>query len=276
MRYVLLIVAVIMFWVGFGVIHQWERHTFGLRWTKYRLERTTNELYCIGYHLKAYNNETGRYPSNDEGLLAVKDLVANYDVPGEPWVTAPHDYRVGDSGILSLWGEPYIYENRRGLDADSFTGSGATRDTKRAYSVEVANGVYVWSLAAQQAHREYTAGRRIVAALMGLVGVICAVPVGLYIRSTLRLIGPGYTGWRRFRRVSWSLLGGGVITLLCSAVLFPLSLGATCYGFSVTRRRTPQLTRNYLSIMQNYHERGVISDSAYRKIVEAMKEEDSR
>lgn len=275
MRYLFLILALIVFWIGFGYLSDWERKEIGIRRTKARLDITRHQLNHISKHLRDHYEETGRYPSNYQGLQAVDGLAEFWQ--GQVRL---YDYRrfstTQNVEISSLWGEPFIYENHRGIDAGAFADSGAMIDFKRAYSIKVDEGIYVWSVAAQQNHHEYLAGLRVVLAWAGLLVLLCVVLFGFYVVWTIRSVGSGYTGWRRARRILWSLCGGGAISLLVCLVAFPLASGGTCYAWSLTRRRTPELTRDYLSVMEKYHERGVISDNAYRKIVEAMKEEESR
>ena len=97
------------------------------------LRITRKHLETIKRYLVAYRADNGRYPTNDENLLAIKDAVKN-EIIAEKFkylqpiendsskVSAEIEYRglyfrdhkmfllSTDAGIISKWGLPYVYD----------------------------------------------------------------------------------------------------------------------------------------------------------------------
>jgi len=69
-------------------------------------------------------------------------------------------YVLTPGGVVSPWHIPYVYENRNGLDAALFADSPANDDGRRRYSVEVDDGIYVYSVGGQSYAEEYDAAWR--------------------------------------------------------------------------------------------------------------------
>lgn len=272
MRYVYLLLSVLVFMAGFWATQKWDR-SLGLQRIPSRLEINRRQLEAIGAYLRSYHKDTERYPSNDEGLLAVPQLVEGCRRVSLEWHEELSRCRVDDSGILSIWGEPFIYENRKGLDARKFADSGANADTARIYSRHVDADVYIWSLGAQQAYQTYSLCAPHLRLARILIDTAALLLLALYVHSTVRSVDSRYTGLKRVGRIAWSLLGGTVLGLILMAIIFPVAMGPTCYIWGVTRSRTPKLTRDYLALMAKYRDRGIISGSAYEKLVKAISHE---
>ena len=115
---------------------------------------------------------------------------------------------------------------------------------------------------------------RLRVALIAVVGSSLCL-FGLYAYGTVRAVGAEYRGLRRVGRVVLSLIGSAALLVLALAITFPMFV-ATCYEQARFRRRTPELTREYVSLITKYRQRGVISESVYNKIVVAMRKEDAR
>lgn len=256
LHFAYVVIAVLLFGAGLFKVSDWER-SLGLRPTQFRLEMTDKQLSTISDMLHVYRVRTGRYPTNDEGLLAVPELVALVTSSGE--VRSWHyGWRMDDAGILSPWGEPYIYEN------------GTYKSGSHMWSVRVSDDVCVWSLAAEKAYNHYSTwspwpGRLRIALMLAAILFFAT-----FIRAALRAGASSPAG--KLSRTALHLLGGIGLGAL-TALLLPLLLGfTTCYiTNNGNRSRTPELTREYMTLMSKYHEQGIIGDAAFKKIEAAMK-----
>jgi hypothetical protein len=256
LHFAYVVIAVLLLGAGLFKVNDWER-SLGLGPTKSRLEMTEKQLSTISDLLHVYRVRTGRYPTNDEGLLAVPELVALVDSSSE--VRSWHyGWRMDDAGILCPWGEPYIYEN------------GTHKSGNHMWSVRVNDDVRVWSLAAEKAYNHYSTWlpwpERVRTALVLAAILFFAA----FIRGAVRAGASSPAG--KLPRTALHLLGGIGLGAL-TALLLPLLLGfTTCYVTNYGNRpRTPELTREYMALMTQYHERGIIGDSAFKKIESAMK-----
>src|SRR5690349_11895062 len=101
MRYFCLFLSIVFLVGGLGMLSNHDRQ-IGLRYMERRLDVNRLCLAEISTHLRNYRKEHGHYPSNDEGLLAVKSLVAackDYS----PTSSSLRDSMLDKSGILSRW-----------------------------------------------------------------------------------------------------------------------------------------------------------------------------
>lgn len=241
----------------------------GLRRIPWRTEQNQHQLKAIAQALRSYNRLHGHYPINDEGLAPVQLMLK--DNAHIVWNKA---HQSTGKLVLAVWGEPFIYENRRGLDPSSFSSSHVQNDRKHIYSIEVDKHIYVWSLGAELAQRRYEYYCPRLEALTALTLGIAAFFVLLYLASTIKLIiitGRSGANVSFGGFVSWLLLRDGLLSIFAAAIFLPVVAGPTCYEGSSFTRRTPELTNDYLALIQKYHERGIIGDKAYSKIADAAK-----
>lgn len=267
MRYIHIIASVVVLILGLSYSFNLDRN-HGLRRVPGRLEGTRLQLKEIGGILRDYHSKTGRYPSNNEGLLAID----KFSKASADFETSDLHRRVNRSGVISIWGEPYIYENRSGLDPNKFVDSGATVDTKQIYSVKVDKDIYLWSLAAQNTYKDYALWKPIVSTFQVIVILTSLVLFILFIKTSFRQASR-YSGFKKFGYLLFSLLSGLVIGFATSALtLFMIPVG-TCYAMSSISYRSPELTKEYLALIDKYHERGVINGKAYEKIRKDMSNE---
>lgn len=275
MRWLYLILGAVVLGAGLAFVANYERSQ-GLMYHCVRLRVCAKEMAAIARYLKDYQKERGRYPTNDEGLFALQRLARDSSRTSETLNSRSpvHWCRVTDSGILSPWGEPIIYENRHGLEPSLFAFSGATADSDRHYSRKVDEGIFLWSVAARQAHKEYTSGRRRVVAAAVLVVSASLALVALFVRGTLLVVGRHLTGLRRAARLALSFAGGAVVFLVAAVVSQTVNPITSCYAWSTLTRRSPKLTKDYTAVIYKYRERGIISGATYKKITEALNRDD--
>lgn len=171
---------------------------------------------------------------------------------GEPFL-------ISSAGVLSPWHVPYVYENRRGCDASAFAGSPAERDKGRRYSVEVDDGVYVYSVGG-----EVYAGR-------------------LWVRwwedMRLRLVGGGMAAvalgvavWPLRRQKRWFRRAAAATGLgaMAAGALVTGMFQATCYIMSpISSYRDPAIVARQKQLLDRYREAGVIGEAAYRRALRA-------
>lgn len=272
-RYVYLLLAGIVLMVGVSTISDKNR-SLGLQRLPRMLENTREQMSVIAGDLHKYENARGHYPTNDQGLLVVKPIVNachGHDGSDYPLCFC----RAGESGILTRWGDPFIYENRRGIDRSKFADSGATLDTKRLYSVLVDNGIYVWSLGAKQAQETLDLWHPRLSAANHVVVLIALVFVGLFVRDSIMSRGRPNSAVMRWSDGIGSTFVGLALAVIIPAMLLPM-LAKTCYEQSVMWMRKPKLTADYRILLTKYRDRGIISGPAYRKITDAMSEHDDR
>jgi hypothetical protein len=161
------------------------------------------------------------------------------------------------AGVLSPWLIPYVYDNRTGAPASAFAGSPADDGDER-YSVEVAAGVYVWSVGRRMYAEEIRAlwwernwPRFVGAGMLLAAGVLLAV-----------MLLPSNSG----RAVGLvAALGSGAGGFLCG------SLRVSCYIMApMFSRRDPKMVARRRNLLEKHRGRGVISEATYRKAVSAL------
>lgn len=267
MRFIYIVLSITVLLFGFGQALKMDR-SHGLRYINYGLKQNQKTLSFVKQQLQNHHQKTGRYPTNDEGLSAIAKNIQAEGNSHSSW--RPAD----ENGVLSSWGDPLIYENRSSIASEKFADSGATIDTGRHYSIQVDKDVYVWSLGAQQDYKIYSTWKPRVQLIRYLSLAIAAILVWLSTRLAVRANLRQSTG-RKMINVLWSLVVGLLLSIIPAMVTFPI-FARSCYEGGFNRYRKPELTKDYLAIIAKYHERGIISDGAYKKIADTMKNSDPR
>ncbi|MCL5102783.1 MAG: hypothetical protein M1133_01540 [Armatimonadetes bacterium] len=271
MRYLWLIAGCLILMAGPIQLQDYERFRVGLLHTEVRLALNRHIMGIVAGHVRTCKRSTGSYPSPDQGLLAVKSLKKHIEKCDYRNPLLP--VRVTPSGVLSPWGEPYIYENRQALKESIFVDSGATLDKARAYSVRVDRGIYIWSVAAQQHDAEYRHWTHVlgfIRVLIAVVGIGCLV---VFLLLTWRRLSADLTLAKKLFGMVASAAPGLLISFGLLAVFFPVFV-RTCYAWSRLTLRTPERTKDYIAVLRRYHDRGVISDRAYRKLLLGLIEDE--
>jgi len=274
MRYVYVILSALVLIVGLGQVTNYERYHVGSRHehAQIRIEkRQMNDLRAL---LRSYRKVQGRYPSNDEGLLAIRREIEQLKERNGMWACHSFELRVADSGVLSLWGEPLIYENRAGMPSTRFAVSGANEDSDRAYSVQVDRDVYIWSLGGQQANEFYSMWTLRLTAASILIALVSAFVFALSVRLAVRSVAPSHKSLGRRLRVGGAIAVNGLLWLVVVALAVPFAVGPSCYAMQYARRRTPQLTKGYVALITKYRDKGIISERAYKKILDTLPSDD--
>jgi len=161
-------------------------------------------------------------------------------------------------GVLSPWLTPYVYENRNTLDPALFADSPANLDDKGRFSVNVDEGVYVYSVGAQLLAQRYDrewwryhgprltgAGLLILAAGL-LVALLCCLP------------------GRKAKL-------GAAAAVLVAGGIGSIQVYATCYAMrSLFYRRDAQMVAAQRELLEKYRSRGVIAEATFRTAVAAL------
>lgn len=220
----------------------------------------------IASELREHGKLHGRYPYNDEGLSPVAGAVQR-----RMGADRGHRVRIAPSGILSWWGDPLIYENRRGQSRHRFSWPVADSGPNAAYSYRVDDGVYVWSIGARTAsHRISARNQRhtIVAAATLIAATALLV---LYVSAAVR--GRGISTMRRqMLYAAWFALSGTVTAVVVALPLTMLMNGCGCPGRQVIR--THDLTRVYVTTMRRMRDHGIISNSTLARILHNLKKDE--
>jgi hypothetical protein len=264
-----------------GMFCSQPKYQYEPGWYNGHLKTMREHLETISQQLKVYHSRNGKYPDNNEGLAALTEFRTKlsenrYDLP-EPMGKLPKEYnekiRSGSrdmaaygEGILSPWLEPFIYENRTGLDAKLFADSPATLDTGRNYSAKVDEGVYIYSAGTMLFYREY----KWLLIEMWSVRIIFCLLLILFIVLFARTK-PKTTGkppvWQQVIKGV-----GGTILILASLFVSQATM-VTCYimnSFGLYRR--PEMMAEYNKLLEKYYQKGVINQATYDKVKKAMDE----
>ena len=252
-----------------------------------QLKVSRDEIEALAKDLRAYESAKGEYPTNDQGLIAAYAYAesmrntADGHVPPGPFTRYLDrgERRVTDAAILSLWGEPFIYENRRRLDADKFAGSEAHPGMDPGVGMAVDKRIYIWSIGAAQYLRAYEKqvredkaeakryGREAAGwAVIGLMGLAA------YTVITILRVRSG--AMRRTRAAVGIPVIGAAVALLAAHILAPGTGMISCYAPSPPgiMHRSADAQAQSAALIAKYHERGVISDETYRKLAAADKQ----
>lgn len=228
------------------------------------------ELQSAADRLKEYHARHGTYPSNEEGLAALRaDFLSNpaasgIDLPsGRNMGLMPardrmprHQPLYGEAGLYSKWLVPMLYENRRGLPPAAFASSVVNDDSWRLYSIEVDTGVFVWIPEAVETASNY-------------VLLTWCYRFGIAL-SALLVIPLLYLLWRSewFFRLIAAVL-----------IVFPATqaLSTMCYsmGLPFAGDRTELLRKQDL-LLDQYEINKVLSPETVRKLRERMRRDQER
>lgn len=238
------------------------------RFVDIQLQNSMKRMQTIKGYLIKYKEIHGHYPTNDEGLTVLVPGIMEECKEQLKWDHGRrHDLDNGlaieGCNILAYSGDPFVYENRIGLPKSKFADSGVTIDKYRKYSMQVDKDIYLWSIGSKQADLIYKKWEpikeKLYKALDSFIILLIAFPILTFkkCRASIESIAPIFL-----------LFAGGIVL---SAIFFP-PFAVSCYEAALTMRRRPKITNEYLSLMDKYRDRGIISDKAYKKITDSMKE----
>lgn len=166
-------------------------------------------------------------------------------------------FLITPAGVMTPWMVPYVYENRQGMDAGKFAGSPVERDKKGRYSVQVDQGVFIYSVGAELLSRRLDRlwwednSPRFVG--LGLLAVAAILVVAV-------------------NRCSRTAVVAGVAAAAVGLAVFQTTR-VTCYVMSpLFRYRDPEMVSRQRELLEQYHQRGVIADSTYEKALEGLHE----
>lgn len=148
--FLLILVALGMFLFAIG---EGKTTVMDMNYHYERIKVTKIQFDLLKDSLLKYNAENNRYPNNNECLGVLQDLVIeNYQYNDDisPW----KKFRKSGSIILSHWEVPYIYENRRGQNADKFRHSPINNDKEDMYSMKVYDDIYIASSGAEYTYNK--------------------------------------------------------------------------------------------------------------------------
>jgi|GEM_PF-3525352 len=229
---------------------------------------THAQLQSIKQFLKTYRNSNGSYPKMNEGLLAVKPLVDACGRGPGPLRRA----RADSSGIITPFGEPFIYENRSGFDPTKFSDSGANFDRRGVYSVKVDNNIFVWSVGSKKAFESAANWKRIRAAVVILTIILAASLLTFYTRFALKSLKPEPSSTINLRRTaSLIIIDSAVILVVTLASMpfvereYPLMQNPDAELSQTIRAR-----RDYVDIIAAYRDRKILDDATYNRMISTL------
>lgn len=271
-----------------GMFCSQPKYSYEPGWYNGHFRTMREHLQTITQELKVYLSRNGKYPDNNEGLAALTEFRAKlagdrYDLP-EPMGKLPKEYnerRSGSSremvaygaGILSPWFEPFIYENRTGLDEKLFADSPATLDTGRNYSVKVDEGIYIYSAGTMLFYQKY----KWLMIEMWSVQIIFFSLLILFIVLFAKSKGPDNKSLSKtpIKGAKAAVkAAGGILLILLSLGVSQINV-VTCYvmgSFGLYRR--PEMIAEYNKLLEKYYQKGVINQATYDKVKKAMEEVD--
>ncbi|MBI5779753.1 MAG: type II secretion system protein GspG [Planctomycetes bacterium] len=264
------------------------------RYEKDILDNVQGHLQIISKHLKLYRTKNNRYPTNDEGLAVLSELKAQlieeYAYLPAPMGKQPKDkgsvyYGLQggmcpfESGILSSWFEPFVYENRNGLPENLFSDSPVNKYKGGLYSIRVADGIYVYSVGAISYYQDYidalakrTRTRIIVWCLPFISFILLNIFLYLFIKANKLSNRNPAKLWIKLIKIA-----GGIIIILGTVLIGlkkPMQNTVSCYSmapyFDLSRR--PEIISQYNDLLDKYHQQGIIKDATYQKTRKAMDE----
>jgi len=273
------------FW--YNTLRNDPKYIYEPPWYRGHLRDISEHYQTIAKHLKTYHDKQGRYPDNNEGLTILtdlrKELVDKQTSLPSPMGTYEDKFNWGyyipkyaemvsfDGGILSPWFEPFIYENRNGLDETLFTDSPVNYDKERSYCIEVDKGIYVYSMGAVMYYQKYCLllkekqRNEILQVVILIVGpILTLIFIWLFIRAK-KVVNKPRPLWRTLKWV------GSVILVLISLGSWSMVTITTCYvmtSFGLHSR--PRMIKEYNALLEKYHQRGVINQQTYQKIKTAL------
>lgn len=269
-HFAFIIVLLFVYGIGGGIAYRLDQE-HQLQHRSARLRINMENLETVSKALHDYKEKHGRYPTNDEGLSVIHDEF----LASKPRHFTYRDTRLNDSGILTVWHEPYVYENRIGLDQEKFADSGATLDVKRKYSIQVDENIFAWSTAAEKNYHEYSHWNRVIYGTWNAVRVVFLLTFAVY----------GFFMWRSYEKVSSvgkkitrlvvTFISAGLVGAFLGMMAFCVGIRSCYEPMIFYPRRTTEVTSDYLQLVDKYRERGIITDKTYKKIVKVIEEEPS-
>jgi hypothetical protein len=226
-----------------------------------------DEAAFIAGELKNFKREHGRYPSNDDGLAPVAGVVKSKLEKSNGWLTR---CRVTASGPLAHWGDPIIYENRRGLPNVAFRWRDES-GSDDAYTYKVDDRVYLRSAGAMLASRRVAAkNMRVNTASVATLAATAALLISYYLHGVRKYAN------RPYHIRALHAIGLGVYTLFVALIVaLPFALfmsGCGCPGMQIPR--TSELTRAYMGVMRGYHKQGIIKAKTLERILDNLREDE--
>lgn len=261
---ILLILVSLLFATGVIVDSAWgperREHRSVIRLQQKRLEMASDSL-------KVFAKKTGGYPTTEEGLDIVPGL--RKKLLKDEFKHAS-DVVSQKSGIRTIYGIPFLYENRQGQEGDLFSSSPADEDRKkkRRYSRKVDKGVFISSLGLRSdVGRVF--GEAWLDALLVFSGGIMAFAVLAYIITRNRRAGD------RVRGVNAIILVGIAVLLLITVAI---SKGT---GGSTLEEKLPDqvgayrvdLLEEYLATLHGFAEQGVYDPADLSLLEEKLQAE---
>lgn len=240
------------------------------------LMKNKEDLAMLSGWLLEYKRDNGRYPTNDEGLSVFRNNGLEKLNRYEMLYLIGKNKRIDRDFIpCTVFGEPFIYENRNGLNPAIFRFSMAARDSKEIYSINVDNGIYVWSLGAQKAWKSYwlkTVGKKFIPVAAPLLAFLLFV-IFVYQSWTV----PADCERKGIWRTGQIFVGlfAASISLFLSYIpanmflnrYYPSMRIVMCYvGMWMPPSLTKELKEDYLSLAEKYRDMGVLNEDAYGKI----------
>jgi len=247
----------ILFATGFLVDQRWgperKRHRQEVRFQQARLD-------FIERRIREYHDRSGRYPSSEEGLEVIPGL-RGASLGGE--FSLLKEALTGYSGVRTLDGVPFVYENRRaardeatgGREKGAWKASPARGDnkTRRRWSRVIDNGIYLSDIGLRH-DTERVFGRAWLDALLVFSGGVIFVLAIAYTIARNRRDGDRVRGINAVIVVGVAILLFGVLGLTNGPVLS--APDAEDQPFLIGGRR-PDLLEEYLTIHHEFVKAGV-------------------
>lgn len=229
---------------------------------------THAQLISIKHLLLEHKKSSGGYPKMSEGLLAVKAIVDACGRGPGPLRRA----RVDSSGIITPFGEPFIYENRSGFDPTKFSDSSANFDRRGVYSIKVDNNVFVWSVGSKKAFELAYGWRRIRAAIAALTILLAASLFTLYIRSAFKWLKLQPNSQLNMRRTALLLVIDSAVIMLVTfaSVPFVEREYRLLQDPDAELSQTIRSRRYYVDVIAAYHDRKILDDAAYSRMIGSL------
>ncbi|MFH0947187.1 MAG: hypothetical protein V2A76_18520 [Planctomycetota bacterium] len=261
---VLLILVSVLFATGVIVDHSWgperSRHRAIVRFQRHQLD-------LIAERLQEYHENTGRYPTTEEGLDVIPRLKA--DLHRREFAAA-RKFLKPIQDIRSIHGIPFVYENRNNAPPGAYRGSPAKgeRDLKRVYSRKIGMGIYLSSIGLRQDSGRVFGGAWLDALLYFCGGVIVFLAIA-YIVARNRKSGD------RVRGINAMIMVG-------VAVLLALLIGISGTGNLTKLEETlpeemggyrSDLLQEYLALMKRFAEAGAIQPEYYQQLETRLRDE---
>jgi len=261
---VLLILVSVLFATGVIVDHSWgperARHRAVVRFQRQQLD-------LIKERLGEYHETTGRYPTTEEGLDVIPGLRADLH---RNEFSAARAFLNPIPEVRTIYGIPYVYENRTGAPKGAYHDSPVRRpkDDKERYSRKVDQGIYVASLGLRQ-DSQRVFGRAWLDALLLFTGGVIVFLAIAYIVARNRKAGDRVRGINAMIMVGVAILlalligisGGG--RFATPADMLPARLGSY----------RSDLLEEYLELMRRYSENGAIQPETYQQLAERLRAE---